>query len=387
MKTLLLAAALLASSLAGAGDVRFETRFEGDRTVLFRNGTEFTFRDCAREQLKIHPSMQAEDMLKLCVQGAGGPGHILNRTEKAKQAFDAEFSSVPSRPDGALFEIISPDFLRVDLGVWKASKMPSEWLFRMFAASARTFHDSEAVLKKYLDEAEGLLSGEQRARFAGLRETLPGAVHHSKIYHESENPSYRLVSTRFLHVFPVLLKAAVLPDKPVRVLAIDGRSASGKTTLARQLSGILGADVVHMDDFFLPPELRTDARYAEPGGNVHYERFRQEILPHLREPEAFSYRVFDCSIMKYGKSTEIRSKPWRIVEGAYSLNPKFGDYADLKIFYDIAPEEQIRRIRLRNGERGLRMFRTRWIPLEEKYIECCHPDRRADLVLGGARVQ
>ena len=382
-QTFLAAAAILVSApAAGAGEPRLETRFEGDRTILLRNGIEFTFRDCAREQLKLHPSMQAEDMLKLCIQGACGPGHILDRTEAAKEAFDAEFIAVPSRPEKALFEIVSPDFLRVDLGAWKAARMPPEWLFRMFTASARTFNDSETVLKKYLDEAEKLLSGDQRARFAGLRKTLPRAVHHSKIYHDSECPSYRLVSTRFLHAFPVLIKAAALPDKPIRILAIDGRSASGKTTLARQLAGILEADVVHMDDFFLPPELRTEARYAEPGGNVHYERFLQEVLPHLRDPEAFSYRVFDCSTMKYGDSRPIRSTPWRIVEGAYSLNPKFGDYADLKIFYDITPEEQVRRIRLRNGERGLRMFRTRWIPLEEKYIENCGPDRRADLILG-----
>ena len=385
MKKILFTAAILTSFLAVAVEPCLETRFQGDRNILFRDDAEITFRDCAREQMKLHPSMQAEDMLKLCIQGACGPGHILDRTDKAKQAFDEEFASVPSRPEEALFEVISPDFLRVNLGAWKASKMPSEWLFRMFTASAKTFDDSETVLRKYLDETEGLLSGEQKTRFAGLRKTLPRAVHHSKIYHDSEAPSYRLVSTRFLHCFPVLIQAAALPDKPVRVLAIDGRSASGKTTLARQLSGILGADVVHMDDFFLLPELRTETRYAEPGGNVHYERFLQEVLPHLRKPEAFSYQVFDCSTMKYGGRSEIRSVPWRIVEGAYSLNPKFGDYADLKIFYDIAPGEQIRRIRLRNGERGLRMFQTRWIPLEEKYIENCHPDRRSDIVLGGFR--
>ena len=376
---------MLSSLLAVAGEPRFETRFKGERNILFRDGVEFTFRDCLREQMKLHPSMQAEDMMKLCLQGAGGPGHILGRTEKAKQAFDAEFSSVPSRPEEPLFEIISPDFLRVNLGAWKASKMPSEWLFRMFSASAQTFADFEEVRNKYLDEAEGFLPEETRVHFTLLKHPIPPMIHHSKIYHDSETPSYRLVSTRFLHVFPVLIKAAALPDKPIRILAIDGRSASGKTTLARQLAGILEADVVHMDDFFLPPELRTEARYAEPGGNVHYERFLQEVLPHLREPEPFSYRVFDCSTMQYGGRSEIRSRPWRIVEGAYSLNPKFGDYADLKIFYNIDPEEQIRRIRLRNGERGLRMFRTRWIPLEEKYIVQCGPDRRADLILGGSR--
>ena len=215
-----------------------------------------------------------------------------------------------------------------------------------------------------------------------MRKEMQSAPHHSQKYRDSEAPSYRLVSTRLLPALPVLAKATALPDKPVHVLVIDGRSASGKTTLARQLASILKTDVVHMDDFFLPPELRTKDRYAEPGGNVHYERFMQEVLPHLRDPEPFSYRRFDCSTMKPGDMRDIRSGQWRIVEGAYSLHPKFGRYADLTIFYDITPEEQARRILLRNGERGLKMFQSRWIPLEELYIRECDPIRRADLVIG-----
>lgn len=385
MKKMLSAAAVLLTALSLFAGPRYELRFQGDRNLLFRDGAELEFRDCVREQMKLHPSMQTEDLLKLCFQAACGPGHIQGHAEAAKRAFDAEYEAVRARPGKPLYEIISPDFLRVDLGAWKASKMPPEWLFRMFSASARTFDDSEQLLQKYLNETQDLLSGGERARFAEKRKNLSGAPHHSPVYREKEAPSYRLVSSRFLPVFPVLLKAAALPEKPLRILAIDGRSASGKTTLARQLSAILQADVVHMDDFFLPAELRTKERYAEPGGNVHYERFMQEVLPRLREPEPFTYRVFDCSTMSCGSTAEIRSRDWRIVEGAYSLHPKFGDYADLTVFYDITPEEQARRILLRNGERGLKMFQSRWIPLEELYIRECGPLRRAGLVLGGAR--
>ena len=382
MKKCLSAVFSLLALAVCAQSASWETRFEGDRTTILRNGVEFTFQDCVREQMKLHPSMQAEDLLKQCYQGAFGPGHIMGRTETAKKNFDSEFASVAARPDKALFEIISPDFMRVDLGAWKASGMPSEWLFRMFEDSARTFQDSDRILQNYLDEAEGLLRGEERDRFAKMRKEMQSAPHHSQKYRDSEAPSYRLVSTRLLPALPVLAKAAALPDKPVHVLAIDGRSASGKTTLARQLASILKTDVVHMDDFFLPPELRTKDRYAEPGGNVHYERFIQEVLPHLRDPKSFSYRRFDCSTMEPGDMRDIRSGQWRIVEGAYSLHPKFGRYADLTIFYDITPEEQARRILLRNGERGLKMFQSRWIPLEELYIRECDPIRRADLVIG-----
>ena len=37
--------------------------------------------------------------------------------------------------------------------------------------------------------------------------------------------------------------------KEVRIIAIDGRCAAGKTTLAARLGKELGGDVIHMDDF------------------------------------------------------------------------------------------------------------------------------------------
>ena len=52
------------------------------------------------------------------------------------------------------------------------------------------------------------------------------------------------------------------------VIAIDGMAASGKSTLAARLAEELDGCVIHMDDFFLPPELRTQERLSSPGGNV-----------------------------------------------------------------------------------------------------------------------
>lgn len=157
------------------------------------------------------------------------------------------------------------------------------------------------------------------------------------------------------------------PDGPF-IIAIDGRAASGKSTLAQQLSELLDADVIHMDDFFLPLPLRTEERLAEPGGNVHYERFAEEVLPHLKLQAAFSYRIFDCSKMDYEGERLIGNKTIRIVEGSYSHHPKFGNYADLFVFSDVDAEEQMRRICLRNGEEKAQMFATRWIPMEERFF-------------------
>ena len=62
------------------------------------------------------------------------------------------------------------------------------------------------------------------------------------------------------------------------LLAIDGMSGSGKTTLAHHLAQKFHAQVFHMDDFFLPLEMRTPERLQQSGGNVHYERFLETVL-------------------------------------------------------------------------------------------------------------
>ena len=166
----------------------------------------------------------------------------------------------------------------------------------------------------------------------------------------------------------------------VRVIAIDGRSASGKTTLAAELAMVTGGSVIHMDDFFLPPALRTEERFHEAGGNVHYERFIDEVLPGLESHSKFLYHRFDCSKMDYYESLlSIDASGIVIVEGAYSLSPRFGHYYDLSVFLDIEPEEQIRRIMKRNGEEKAKVFQSRWIPLEEAYFKTYGVEKNADL--------
>lgn len=46
-------------------------------------------------------------------------------------------------------------------------------------------------------------------------------------------------------------------------LAIDGMSASGKSTLAAEIADRFGGSVIHTDDFHLPFELRTEERRTQ----------------------------------------------------------------------------------------------------------------------------
>ena len=94
----------------------------------------------------------------------------------------------------------------------------------------------------------------------------------------------------------IILERIKASKKPV-IVSIDGRCASGKSTLAKELAEELNADVIHMDDFYLRKEQRTPERYAEPGGNVDAERFLSEVLIPLKKGKAFTYHPFDCTVM------------------------------------------------------------------------------------------
>ena len=165
------------------------------------------------------------------------------------------------------------------------------------------------------------------------------------------------------------------------LIALDGRAAAGKTTLATRLAPVLHAYVLHMDDYFLRPAQRTPARLSVPGGNVDRERFLSEALLPLSRGEAFDCRAFDCQTGAYKPSVHVPPQRVCIVEGSYSCHPALAPYYDLRVFLTVAPDEQLRRIRARNGEERAAVFAARWIPLEEAYFAACRTAETCDLVL------
>lgn len=85
--------------------------------------------------------------------------------------------------------------------------------------------------------------------------------------------------------------------------------------------------------------------------------------------------------MDYNGQRNVKAGRYRIVEGSYSHHPHFGAYADLRVFVDVASDEQLRRIELRNGREMLEMFRNRWIPMEEAYFDAYGIYEKADIIL------
>lgn len=164
-----------------------------------------------------------------------------------------------------------------------------------------------------------------------------------------------------------------------RLIAIDGRCAAGKTTLAALLNEKTGCTVIHADSFFPRPEQRTEERFNTPGGNIDYERLKSEVMLPISRGGSFSYRSFDCKTMTFAENIFVENDKPIIIEGSYSCHPELWDFYDLRIFLSTDYVTQLKRIEQRNGAERFPVFRDRWIPLEEKYLAAYHIAERCDL--------
>lgn len=160
------------------------------------------------------------------------------------------------------------------------------------------------------------------------------------------------------------------------VISIDGPAASGKSTLANYLQKELGAVLFHMDDYFLPDDMKTKERLSVPGGNVFYERMQQEILEHLSDNQV-TYQKYDCMVMSLlPPITEMLPK-FIVIEGVYSQQNSLRRYYDFTIYTTVDKKEQLDRLFKRNP-RLYDRFIQEWLPLEEDYFSKENIQSRSD---------
>ncbi len=282
---------------------------------------------------------------------------------------EEELAHLPPAPDAdsPALEPIGGGLMRLNLRALSALGLRAETVCGLFLQTCPPRNGAEEALASALSQLSELLPG-ARPEIDAYRAAGCPAVHHSERYRRAYRPAYRLVpeaASAFLSLFQRI--DALLAEKPFVRVAIDGNCASGKSTLGALLQEVYGANLFHMDDYFLPFACKTPERLAEPGGNVDYERFREEVAG--REPgSAIRWRPFDCAAQALGAWQTAGPKPLTVVEGSYSLHPTLRGAYDLKVFLAIDPERQSARILARNGAEKHRRFIEEWIPLENAYF-------------------
>lgn len=327
-----------------------------------------------------HPRARIQDYVKRLYQSEFGGGEWLQAGKGSLEQLQVEIAGLTEKQKRRpYFDPFCSQFCRMNLSVSK--ELSPEMIQHIFVVSAREipktawFRFEEKIrlfweLSRQRNELFQFTAEEVKTYLENYRTNGYQPVGHSDIYRKIYEPAYRVIRKeygRYLPLYAAMEKC--LREKGSVTVAIDGNSGSGKTEAARVLATLFDCNVFHTDDFFLPLEKRTPERMAEVGGNMERERLREEICERLREGKPFSYRPFNCSVMKLGEPVEVQPKKVNIFEGSYSMHPELREYYDVTAFLSVSPAEQTARILERNGGLMLRRFLEDWIPRENAYFE------------------
>lgn len=336
-----------------------------------------------------YPMMDPCDVVKLIFQNEFGGEHLISEPNATLAWLRAERAATPEDPTVPPVEDIGNGMVRVALAAMEFTDSALRALNRDFFRSAqlhvgrrKTFLEKLDILRMLAEDKVFSFTRQELEQYLeGYIKSGCCPLSHSPGYRAAYRPAYRVVK-RANSLVVLSRELEQLRNKGERALvAIDGRCASGKSSLAACLERRLGLPVIHMDDFFLRRSQRTRERLAKPGENIDHERFLEEVLSPLWEGRPAVYRPYSCRTGELGEERTVEPAPVVLVEGSYSCHPALWDRYTRRVFLTVEPEEQLRRIQERDGAARLKDFREQWIPLEERYFSAFQIEDRCDYQL------
>ncbi len=340
------------------------------------------------DHLQRYPKLLIIDLIKLLHQSEFGPGHFIEDVNSSLERLEEELSKVKPRWEQGI-EYIGNGLCRISLAAAKAWGLSPQTLNAFFVNTANAHKGTAEGLEEKFDtlramSREGKLPfKDEELEFVlqSYKETSYKAVRHSEVYADKYEPAYRVIDIKYTDFMSLFLNIDdKLTKKPNPVIAIDGNAASGKSSLADLLAEVYSCNVLRIDDFFVPFDKRTEERMAEVGGNVDYVRFEDEVITKIFFDEGFSYRIYNCKTNTFTDSDQIDPMKMSVVEGAYSLHPRFENMYDLKVFLAVDAKTQRERILRRDGPEMLKVFLSEWIPKENAYFDKYDIRSTCDLV-------
>ena len=335
-----------------------------------------------QEHLLSHPAAEVRDGVKFLYQRQFGGGHMIQNPTVALTRLNDELAACGDGND-ALWESLGNGLCRLNLRAIRGKVSP-ETVNAMFIHTANTTNGSVGAFEESLSELylQRFSRKSLDAYFTEYKTQGYPPVSHSEAYRRTYRPAYRVVFQRCVDFFPLFCtidKLLARATAPV-IVAIDGDCGSGKSTLGKLLQDIYNGNLFHADDYFLPPDLRTTERLAQPGGNMHRERLCSEVLEPLSIGNRAVTRRFDCASCTLFPPVRHPEKALNIVEGSYCLHPTLRSFYTLRIFLQTTPERQRERIITRSSSAAWERFKALWIPLEKTYFSVCAVEDCADMV-------
>lgn len=166
------------------------------------------------------------------------------------------------------------------------------------------------------------------------------------------------------------------------IVAVDGRSGVGKSTMARALAERLDACVIEGDDFYAGGiELRADSAASRAAACIDWVR-QKTVLEALAAGQPAHWRAFDWEVFDgrfCDEPTKLEPRPVVILEGVYAAQPELTELLDLRVVL-VAPDE-VRLARLAAREGTIGPWERQWHEAEEFYFDAVMPTASFDIVV------
>jgi uridine kinase len=183
-------------------------------------------------------------------------------------------------------------------------------------------------------------------------------------------------------------------QRPI-VVALDGGSGAGKTTIARRLACLTHVATIPLDDFYqtVVPESAWSHKTVEQRLSMvfDWDRVRIEALEPLRGGRPGRWRAFDFmrgvgttgTYSLKSDVTEVAPAPTILLEGAYSASPLLRDLIDVSVLVDVQNSTRHLRtaVRERSSSKCLANWHVIWDEVEEHYFQRVCPPESFDLVI------
>jgi len=179
----------------------------------------------------------------------------------------------------------------------------------------------------------------------------------------------------------------LLERKNPVLVALDGRSGTGKSTIAQAIASRVESIIVVSDDFYSGGNDDawsgcSAAEKVEKG--IDWQRLRAQVLEPLLAKKPASWHPLDFK-PEIGwtnwkdETVTLEPAPVILVDGVYSARPELSDLVDLTVLVEADDQGRRKRLVLREGQSFMERWHKLWDAAEEYYFTQICPRSSFDM--------
>jgi uridine kinase len=160
-----------------------------------------------------------------------------------------------------------------------------------------------------------------------------------------------------------------------KIVVIDGPAGSGKTTLAKSLSGLLeNCPIIHMDEIYEGWENALSPKTSQD--------LVEWIINPLLEDKSIEYLKYDWHLEQRIEKVVINNSKVMIIEGVGASVSEISKHACLKLWIEVNEETGINRVLTRDGLQIQEQMK-KWQTQESKFFIENNSKENSDIWIDG----